>query len=360
MDPKYSLQDVVRCASCEIPAPSLCCESCHLKLCEACGGEHVLDESKEHKVELIKRQKLPQYPSCHEHDTELCSFHCKQCDISLCTLCTPLETHKGHNVIDFFEIFQQKKENLQRDLQEMEQIIFPKYQNIAADIPVRKDGLEENIANTIKSVSKQGEEMHSLIDHTMLELETEIATSGTKQLAALEKVEKDIDQRISEIKNIILDMKKLQDSNDISLISKYKSKNYEFKTYFPKTNVPFTNFSAPEMKLEEIQNIFGFLSNITPEKQNFTINVPGAESSEVKSLCNEFTVLTSIPTEHGGFMKELLSVACQNDDEIWTCGNSTTLNLYNLKAKLQESIRTTSGNMPRDIAVTRSGDISLC
>lgn len=357
MDPEYSLQDVVRCASCEIPAPSLCCESCHLKLCEACGGEHVLDESKEHKVELIKRQKLPQYPSCHEHVTELCSSHCKQCDISLCTLCIPLETHKGHNVVDIFEIFQQKKETLLRDLQEMEQIICPKYQNIAADIPIRKDGLEENIINTTASVCKQGDEIYSLIDHIMTELKTEIATSGSKQLAALDKVEKDIDQRISEIKKIILDMKKLQDSNDISLISKYKSKNYEFKTYFPKTNVLFTNFSAPEMKLEEIQNIFGFLSNIIPEKQDFTINVPGAESSAIKSLCNEFTVLTSIQTKHGGYMNELLNVACLNDDEIWTCGNSTTLNLNNLKAELQKSIRTTSGNMPRDIAVTKCGDL---
>lgn len=69
MDPEYSLQDVVRCASCEIPAPSLCCESCHLKLCEACGGEHVLDESKEHKVELIKRHHVMNMSQSYVHLT---------------------------------------------------------------------------------------------------------------------------------------------------------------------------------------------------------------------------------------------------------------------------------------------------
>lgn len=357
MDPELSLQDVVRCASCEIPAPSLHCEFCQIKLCKACGGEHVLDESKTHKIVLIKRQKLPQYPFCNEHVTEPCSLHCEQCDISLCTLCTRLETHKWHHVVDIFEIFEQKKENLQRDLQEMEQIIFPKYQNIAADIPVCKDGIEKNIENTTTSIRKQGEKMHSLIDQIMTKLITEIATGGSKQLAALDEVEKDIVQRIYKLKKRILDIKKMQDLNDMSLISEYKSNNDEFKTDFPKLIVSFANFSAPNMKFEEIHNIFGFLTKITPEKQDFTINVSGAESTEVKSFRDEFTVLTSIPTNYGGFMKELLNVKCLNDDKIWTCGNSNTLILYNLQAELQGSIRTTSGNMPRDIAVTRSGDL---
>ncbi|XP_078320177.1 uncharacterized protein LOC111115191 [Crassostrea virginica] len=50
MDSQKSAQDVLRCNLCETPVPPLFCDLCHINLCRSCAGDHLLDESKEHKV----------------------------------------------------------------------------------------------------------------------------------------------------------------------------------------------------------------------------------------------------------------------------------------------------------------------
>lgn len=352
MDSEFSLLDVVRCELCEVPAPSLCCKSCHLKLCQACGGEHVLDESKTHNIVVIER---PQYPICHKHVNYQCLFYCEKCSLSLCTLCLPLKEHEEHNIVDILEIGEQKRDILQKDLKELEQIIFPNFQNIATEISVQKVDVQKKKEKMKKSISEQGQKLHKHIDDIMNEMETKVTDTVEKQLKALNKIEKDIKQRISEIEKIISDIKGVQKLNDVSLISAHKSCNSEFRRYSPKTAMSSINFSAPDIDTNKLQTIFGSLSEITPKKRDLTISVPIGVSSEEKYLLNDFEVSTSVATRYKGFMKELRSACCLNDDEIWTCGNSTILRLYNLRGEVKEVFKTSSGNMPQDIAVTRRG-----
>lgn len=56
MDPHHRAQDALRCTLFETSVPPLYCETCTIKLCEACVGEHLLDESKEHIVMPIKQR----------------------------------------------------------------------------------------------------------------------------------------------------------------------------------------------------------------------------------------------------------------------------------------------------------------
>ena len=51
-------------------------------------------------------------------------------------------------------------------------------------------------------------------------------------------------------------------------------------------------------------------------------------------------------------------MSCLSDSELWTCGDDDNiLRLYNLQGELLSSVLTKTGNVPSDIAVTRSGDL---
>lgn len=53
----------------------------------------------------------------------------------------------------------------------------------------------------------------------------------------------------------------------------------------------------------------------------------------------------------------LFSVSYRNPECIWTCGQDSSMRLYDLQGELVESIQTKSGMLPYDIAVTKSGDL---
>lgn len=75
-----------------------------------CAGEHLLDESKEHKVVPIRQRGYgPDHPSCLKHTQKQCELHSEQCDFPICTQYVSSDVHLGHKAIDIMEIFNTKK-----------------------------------------------------------------------------------------------------------------------------------------------------------------------------------------------------------------------------------------------------------
>nr|XP_022304709.1 uncharacterized protein LOC111111835 [Crassostrea virginica] len=358
MDPRHSAQDVVRCSLCRDAVALMYCNVCHTHLCGDCVTKHFSDKSKVHNVVPLEQfLSTLSYPKCSSHPTKQCELHCEQCDIPICTSCISSGKHVGHKAVDFLKDFERKKEVLRKDLEELEKSILPKYQESAAIITTQKTDQLKHSQKLTAELNKQGDALHREINTIIQRKQSEIDNMNAQHLAAIDKQEAVINKALHEIKQVIVHLKSLLETSDVSHVSKYKSRNGDFRKLPPKLKVSLPNFQPQRINTEQLLKQFGSFSplSIETEEQDYTVPSLGAElSPPTRPLLDVPHLVTDIPTT--GF-DYLYNVSCLSDEEIWTRGNKKIMNLYNLKGELVKSVQTKSGKIPANIAVTRSGGL---
>nr|XP_022304501.1 uncharacterized protein LOC111111679 isoform X3 [Crassostrea virginica] len=371
MDPPNTAQDIVRCGLCETPVPAMCCDICHINLCKACVGEHLSDDSREHKVvPFHKRGSTINYPKCQKHPPKTCEVHCKHCNIPICASCFSSGDHDQHKKIDILKILTEKKELIEKDLQELQKLIRPKFQQAASEIPAQKAGVKQHSLKLTAALNKQGEALHKEINSLIQRKQSEIEAMDEQHLAAITTQEDVINKALHEIKQVILDLQKLLDSDDVCLVSEYTSRNEEFRSLPAQFQVTLPTFSPQDINREQLYQQLGSLSQLlityplideaarTTEEHGGLKKTPGAVSSPpARPFSDKPRILTDIQTEYHGGFNQLYNVSCLSDEEIWTSGLNEIMKLYNLKGELLKSVQTKSGNKPWATAVTRSGGL---
>ncbi|XP_065936948.1 NF-kappa-B essential modulator [Magallana gigas] len=287
---RNNAQDVLRCHLCETPAPPMYCDICNLNLCKPCVGEHLSDESTEHKVVPFRKRGSTLY--CSKHSTKLCHLHCEQCDIPICVQCVSSGEHIGHKQNDILKFLENKNEALLKNLKELENLIYPKYQEIASYISVQKSDLRKNSKKLKTALDKQGETLHREIDNAIKKLKNDVDELESKDLVVLDKQDFEIKRNISEITRIIADVKKLLDSNGASRISSYKFSISKYRRIPPKVTVSLTSLSSQKINKKQIYQLFGSLSAVNESQENYTSSFgspPSASSvsSNIESGCTE-------------------------------------------------------------------------
>eukprot|EP00105_Crassostrea_gigas_P044631 XP_019928779.1 PREDICTED: E3 ubiquitin-protein ligase TRIM36 [Crassostrea gigas] len=338
MDPEYSLQDVVRCHLCDTPVPPLHCIVCNIHLCEDCEGKHLSDKSKQHKAVPFKYRRS--FPYCQKHSTKICDHFCEQCNIPICELCFSSKEHQTHDVVGILKTLENKTQFLQRDLQDFEKFIYPKYKEIISNIAKQKADLNENSQKLTTAINKHGEDLHREIDTMIPKLKSDLDEMDTKHLAVLSKQEDETKHTISEITQSIADLKKLLDSSDVSRVSAYKSRNAEFRRLPPKLTVSYPSFTPQRINTEQLYQQFGSLSasSIKTEEHGYTMDSPLN-----RLLIDVPRIITQIDTKDIG----LRSVSSVSDEDVWTSGyNDKKMKLYNLQGELMKSVQTKSGKDP--------------
>lgn len=277
MDPRRSAQDVLRCQLCEFPGPPMYCDVCHIHLCKGCVGEHLSDFNTEHKIVPFGKRRST--TPCLKHSSKLCELYCEQCDIPICVHCASSKEHQGHKFVDIVKTLEFHKAVIQKDLEELEGFIFPKYQKIASDIPVQKDDLSKNSQKVSSAINNHGEDLHREINVVIKKLKDDLDEMNSKYLAVLKKHEDEIMHSISDITLSIADLKKLLICHDLNLVSAYKSRNGEYRRLPPKLTVTLPRFAPQKINKEQIYKQFGSLKSLSIEtkEHGYTIDSPSAD-----------------------------------------------------------------------------------
>ncbi|XP_022303968.2 uncharacterized protein LOC111111342 [Crassostrea virginica] len=329
-DPIYSLQDVIRCDLCETPVPPKHCDICHIHLCKACVRKHRSDRSKDHYIVPFKLRGITS--KCTKHSTKVCTQVRTTCNIPVCHLYENLR----HNRVDILKWFETKRKLMQKDLQDFEKFIYPRYQEAATNIPVQRADVNNLSQRLTTALDEQAEALHTEIDTIIQGMKSEIDDMDARHIAALDRHEDAINHTIHEITQIILDLNRLLDTSDVCLVSEYTSRTEEFWNLPAQFQVTLPTFTPQEINREQIHQQIGSLSQLT-----------------LSFFLDEPRILTDIQTEY----REVYSVSCLSESELWTFSyTDDILRLYNLQGELLRSIQTKSGNRPQDIAVTRSGE----
>ena len=279
-------------------------------------------------------------PKCIKHSSKKCTQLCTECNSLICSVCVASGEHEEHGKKDILKMFKNKKELMQKDLQDLEKSIYPRYQEAVTNIPIQRADVNKHFQKLKTALDKQGEALHTEIDTIKQGIKSEVDEMEAQHIAAIDGQEYAINHTITEITQAILDLKRLLDTSDVSLVSEYTSRTEEFGIMPAQFQVTFPTFTPQEINREKIYQQIGSLSKLA-------INY---------SLLDEPRTLTEIQTEY--LYKGFRSVLCLSDSELWTSGlMDNTLRLYNLRGKLLKSVQTKSGNFPWDIAVTQSGDL---
>ncbi|XP_048748568.2 E3 ubiquitin-protein ligase TRIM36-like [Ostrea edulis] len=355
MDPFRRAQIILLCDLCKTAHLQSHCERCDINICQTCVGEHLSDSSIRHNVVPYKYRKSLNYSKCPDHADELCKHYCKECDIPVCSTCVSSSKHEGHDISDILEKLSAKTESLQKDLDELDTRIYPRYEEMASDVQTEKAELETNYGELTTIADQQGEILHREITAIVNQRKSAIAEMKNKHLSTLNKNTEEITQKMTDLKQIMSDLKSILKSNDVSLTSTYKSRNSEFRTLPPKIQVTVPSFSAQKINIDQLNEMFGSLSplSINTEHGDTMNSAEAVSSPPVKPLLDEPRVTATIDTGY----RELHSVSCLSEDQVWTCGDNKTMELLNLQSELLTSIQTKSGKWPTDIAVTRDGDL---
>jgi DNA-binding beta-propeller fold protein YncE len=334
-------QDVILCDLCKTDPVQNRCEHCQINLCNNCVVNHLSDSSKNHNVVLYKSQRkfAPRYSKCPKHIDKDCDLYCEQCDSPVCTTCGLFGEHKGHNISDILEKLKSKQQLLQKDLEELETKIYSRYEEMATDLQMEKVELETKYEKMTSAAEQQGEvwqrEITTIVNHR----KSKIEEMKIEHLAVLEKHTDEITLRMNEIKQVILQIKNILGTNDISLTSSYKSRNDEFNKLPQKVRVTIPKLRTPKINTEKVNEMFGSLSSLSITRAKSLLAVP--------------RLAATIGTGYD----RLYSVRCLREQQMWIQGEDKIMKLLNLQGKLLKSIQTKSGEWPQAIAVTQEGNL---
>ncbi|XP_062611744.1 E3 ubiquitin-protein ligase TRIM45-like, partial [Saccostrea cucullata] len=279
MDPRTSAQDLVRCDLCETTLVQMHCDTCLVNLCKACVGEHIsTNETKDHRVvKYQSRNSTVIYPTCTSHEKEQCEMFCRHCDIPVCHTCLASDQHLSHKLSKLLHVVGEKKDLIRKEHKELNETIYPTYQDIEVDVQKTMSKLEKAYGDLSTVITIHGEEWHKQIDQLVRKLKAQLNKAKTVQLQTLKGHLDEIHVKIVNIKDDIDFLATASDSNDISRPFNVRSNVDKYKKLPQKLVLSLPKFIPGTILIqgEEFCKLYGVLSpfSIKSEEYGYSIKI---------------------------------------------------------------------------------------
>lgn len=161
-------------------------------------------------------------------------------------------------------------------------------------------------------IKQHAERLHKEIDNTKKQLTSKSNGIEKILLDVLSELEDESTKTISKIKECISDIKLLLKSNDVHLVSAYKSRNAELTKLPHKVNVTFPRYSPLIIYQMKNHQYFRWFESFIFEIEELVYSKDSQSAVsltyDITSLVNEPLVVSDRCTEYG-----LRSLSCLND-----------------------------------------------
>ncbi|XP_078311348.1 uncharacterized protein LOC144618676 [Crassostrea virginica] len=331
------------------------CNACHQPLCEQCRNEHLNSaDNQDHEIALYQHRKhqLP-VEKCKLHPTRNVDMLCRECEISICSKCSTMKEHKGHEFDDLEEIYAEKYALWQDEISKIQKYFLPTTYGLKTD--VEKDVTEiKKIMESIRtSMKAEADSLKNLVDevtsenidhtHTMeislLEMLESQETTYDDYIAYLEKITNELQENLSTTNQKLLFSKTLkieiipETTKPVSPVYIAGRFNKDDVTkLLSRVNVPSTE---PEKR--EIQPMEAAV--LTPTK----FSEKRLEQSEYKFDMKQTSSVEKVREYSVPVVENAVHISVANSGKLWVSDFRGNLLQINLQGKLLKKIQTSHG-----------------
>nr|XP_022341563.1 uncharacterized protein LOC111135625 [Crassostrea virginica] len=347
------------------------CNDCHRPLCEHCKDEHVKNpDTKFHEIVLYRHRKhqLP-VEKCKLHPTRNVDIFCRECKIPICSKCSTMKEHRGHDFDDLEEIYTEKYALQQGEFSKIQKYFLPTTQGLKSDIEADVTKIQKLMESIRTSMKAETESLKNLVD--------EVSSENIKHTYIMEKtLLKMLKSQETTYDDYIAYLGKMSDEfqQHLSLENQKNlfSETLKIKT-IPETTKPVPPvFTVGQFSKHDVVKLLGrvIVPNAEPKKrkiqpmETFTTHMKSTEKqlgqSKEKSDMKQTLSLSSSATKVREYrvpgVNSVYHVSLDKSDRLWVSDLSGNLVQTDLQGKQLQKIQT-SGRYEGYHTATQDGDL---
>ncbi|XP_062584498.1 protein PML-like [Saccostrea cucullata] len=340
------------------------CNSCHHQMCKPCRDQHLkIAENKNHEVVLYQQRKR-QLPvmKCKIHPTKEIDIFCEECNVPLCSKCSTMQDHRGHQFIDLEIIYTETFEICHKELSKIHNYFVPTSKDLQRE--VQEDATEvKQIMDSIRtSMKAEAQSLKTMVDTVLSENMEELNQIEKSLLKKLKSQEKTFDDYITYLSDLVKEFQSYLSSTELSNFTTKLPDNLKIKS-IPETTKPVTpEFSSAQYSKEDVDKLLGKIT-VTNRKEklrrvepmeiaSFSTSMKSEskqtkQDKDVKSDKKQTLSLSASVTKVREFkvpgVDKVFHVSLDQSDRLWISDSLGNLVQTDLQGNLIQKIKTSGG-----------------